>query len=94
MSTLTHFRGDTVGRPALAIVAYRASWPVGDRRSGLWTVPEPVENAKNAFPTSSLDGAQNAPPTRPTRHSSSSLNKNERRATTMTSFTEEADPKH
>jgi hypothetical protein len=36
-----------------------------------------VENAKNAFPTSSLDGAQNAPPTRPTRHSSSSLKKKE-----------------
>jgi hypothetical protein len=25
-----------------------------------------VENAQNAFPTSSLDGAQNAPPTRST----------------------------
>jgi hypothetical protein len=28
-------------------------------RQGVWTVPE-LWNAKNAFPTSSLDGAQNA----------------------------------
>ena len=52
-----------IGRPG-------ASWAVVDRWKRLWTVPELVENANRAFPTSSLDGAENAPPTtayRPSR---------------------------
>jgi hypothetical protein len=68
------------GSAGLAIVVSRASWTVGDRPRRPVDRARAVENAQNAFPTSSLDGAQSAPPTRPTRLSSSLVNEKERRA--------------
>jgi hypothetical protein len=63
MSTLVRRATWGMLQVRLAIVAPAASWAVVDHRKSLWTVPEPMENATCAFPTDSLDGAENAPPT-------------------------------
>jgi len=55
--------GDTMGRPTSrsSFVGHPTRSAIS--RSGLWTVPELWKTHRTAFPTSSLDGAQNAPPT-------------------------------
>jgi hypothetical protein len=45
-----------------------------------------VENEQNTFPTSSLDGAQNAPPTTVHKAFFFVIEKEERRTTEMTPF--------
>jgi len=52
----------------MTIVVSRAAGTVERERRSPVDRARAVQNAQNAFRTSSLDGAQNAPPTRPTRH--------------------------
>ena len=63
MSTVRRACGACYRSAGLAIVAPAASWAVVDRRKEPVDRARAVENAQDAFPTSSLDGAQNAPPT-------------------------------
>lgn len=60
---------------------------IGD---GLWRVPEPGTRPERVSHRS-LDGAKNAPPTRPTRHPLVKEKEERRKATTMASLNQEAD---
>ena len=63
MRGVKRFRGDSTGRPSprSSFIGHPERSAIG--RDGLWTVPELWKTQRHAFPTSSLDGAQNAPPT-------------------------------